>query len=124
MTGSSSLVTGEGNEVPPLAETRFGPIDYRELRRVIGMADVLTLLRWEAVTSNGPQRRGPCPIHRSQSPASRSLSVHVEKHVFRCFGCGKHGNQLDLFATATGLPLYAAAQELCKRLGITPPATG
>jgi len=121
-TGSSSLVSEEGREAPRLAEARFsGLIDYRELRHVIGMADVLALLGWEAATSNGPQRRGPCPIHRSKSAASRSLSVHVEKHVFRCFGCGKKGNQLDLFAQAIGLPVYLAAEELCRRMGVAPP---
>jgi DNA primase len=96
-------------------------LDYGELRRRVGMREVLSLLQWQPVAARGPQLRGPCPLHPSSSPHSRSFSVHLEKGAFRCFGCGKQGNQLDLFAQTTGQPLYAAALELCRRLGVEPP---
>jgi DNA primase len=52
------------------------------------------------------------------------LSISFEKNEFQCFGCGKKGNQLDLFMAATRLPLFDAAIELCTRLGIeSPPRT-
>lgn len=121
-TSSSSLIRGEGRAAGPLAAERFsGGVDYRELRERMGMRAVLDLLGWTAVAGNGPQLRGPCPIHRSANPQSRNFSVHVEKGVFRCFGCGKHGNQLDLFAAALKLPIYAAAVELCRRLDVELP---
>lgn len=88
------------------------------------MPEMLSLLDWKPVTAVGPQQRGPCPIHGSASPQSRSLSVNLAKNTFQCFGCGQKGNQLDLFALVTGLPIYRAAIELCRRSGIEPPRSG
>lgn len=121
-TGSSSLHNGAGEGeatfggVPP-----WGAIDYVEVRRRIGIVAVLELLEWTPVAQAGVQLRGPCPIHGSSSPHSRSLSVNTAKNAFKCFGCGCHGNQLDLFALARGLPIYRAAVELCERAGVDPP---
>lgn len=121
-TGSSSLHEREGESEASWAGMHFsGRIDYTELRLKIGIQEVLSLLEWMPVAAAGPQRRGPCLIHGSSSPQSRSLSVNVAKNTFQCFGCGQKGNQLDLFALATGLPIYGAAVELCRRIGIEPP---
>lgn len=96
---------------------RFG-IDFQLLRSLVSIRAVLELLDWAPVSQNGPQLRGPCPIHKSSSEKSRSFSVNVEKQAFQCFGCGKKGNQLDLFAAATGLSLLEAAWTLAERLAI------
>lgn len=114
-TGSSSL---DGRE------RGGGLIDFAELRRIVTIRQVLDLLHWEPVARHGSQLRGPCPVHQSTNPQSRSFSVNVEKQVFRCFQpkCEAQGNQLDLYALATGLPILAAAHQLCQRLGIMPPA--
>lgn len=82
------------------------------------MADVLEVLDWRPVAQHGPQLRGPCPIHKSASPQSRSLSVHLDRCIFQCFGCRTKGNQLDLFAATTGLSIFEAAQTLATRLGV------
>ena len=37
-------------------------------------------------------------------------------HVYKCFKCGSSGNQLDLYATVTGLSLFEAAIALCEQL--------
>lgn len=104
-------------------ERGLGPIDFAELRRQVTIRQVLELLQWQPVSQHGPQWRGPCPVHRSSSEQSRSFSVNAEKHVFRCFKpkCDAKGNQLDLYALATGLPLLEAAHLLCQRLGIAAP---
>jgi DNA primase len=101
-----------------------GPIDFARLRELVTMRQVLELLDWQHAARHGAQLRGPCPIHRSQNPQSRSLSVNIEKQVYRCFAmsCGSKGNQLDLFAAATDQPLYNAAVDLCERLGMEPPS--
>ena len=110
-TDSSSLVRrGEG-------------IDFAALRRIVTIRQVLELLKWEPAmgNKNSDQLRGPCPVHKSTSPDSRSLSVHLERNIYRCFKCDSKGNQLDLYAAVTGLPIYQAALELCGRLEIEPP---
>jgi hypothetical protein len=40
---------------------------------------------------------------------------------YRCFKCHSAGRQLDLWAAAHHLPIHAAAEDLCRRLGIEVP---
>src|SRR5262249_20779071 len=94
---------------------------YRQLRASLSMKDVLALLGWQPRTRCGDPLRGPCPLHGSTSPPSRCFAVHVGKGVYHCFRCGASGNALDLYAAATRQPLYAAALELCRRLGLAVP---
>jgi DNA primase len=98
----------------PMDEPMPG-IDFRELRSLVSMAEVLTLLGFEAETRRGEQVRGPCPLHGS-ADRSRVFSVNLSKNTFQCFKCAAAGNQLDLWASATNKPLYEAALDLCRRL--------
>ena len=91
-------------------------IDYRQVRSVVAMSEVLSLLGFAAVASTGDQLRGPCPLHESEAPKSRVFSVHLAKNTFQCFQCKAAGNHLDLWAAATKQPIYAAALDLCNRL--------
>jgi DNA primase len=96
-------------------------IDYAELRARVSIADVLGLCSFQANEQSGDQVRGPCPIHGSTSPTSRSFSANLRKNNFQCFKCGASGNQLDLWVAISKLPLHVAAADLCERLGITVP---
>jgi DNA primase len=96
-------------------------IDFALLRGQVSLAQVLDLLGFTPTTRSGPQVRGPCPLHGSRSPRSRSFAAHLERQCWYCFRCGVGGNALDLYAAARRLPLYEAALELCRRLGRTPP---
>ena len=104
----------------------IGPLDYAALRQQIPIRRVLELLSWEPAARRGARWRGPCPFCRSQGRSSRgpqqdhSFSVEAQRNLFHCFRCHRGGNQLDLWAAATGLPLYAATLDLCRRLGMTP----
>ena len=91
-------------------------IDLKTVRSQIPMQQVLGLLQFEPVSRAGLRLRGPCPIHDSK-PHSRSFSVHLGRHRYRCFVCHSAGSQLDLWAAVHGLSLPAAAAELCRRLG-------
>ena len=91
-------------------------IDFTQLREQVTLAEVLALVGSRAVTRHGPQWRGPCPVHGSSSPRSRSLAAHVERQCWHCFRCGAGGNALDLYLAVTKLPVYQGALELCARL--------
>jgi len=91
-------------------------LDLRQARANIRLAEVLELLGWTARARVGVQVRGPCPLHGSHSPASRSFSAHLGKNVWQCFRCGASGNALDLWAQVTRQELYPAALELYRRL--------
>lgn len=96
-------------------------IDFELVRREASIEQVLELVGYKPLTVSGPQWRGPCPIHKSSSPRSRSFSVNLERNAFQCFGCSAKGNQLDLAAALFGLSVYEAAIELCRQLGLEPP---
>ena len=91
-------------------------IDYRALRADVGLEAVLKLLAFVAVGRRGDQVRGPYPLHAPQRRGSRSFSAHLTRNAYRCFRCGSAGNQLDLWAAATGQTLHQAAIDLCAKL--------
>jgi DNA primase len=97
-------------------------LDYAAIREGIPILRVLELLNWEPSARRGAQRRGPCPFCTpSRSPQQDGcFSVEARRNIFRCFRCHRCGNQLDLWAAVTGLPLYAATLDLCRRLGVPP----
>jgi DNA primase len=92
-------------------------IDYAEARTQVRIAEVLDLMGYQPRRIVGGQGRGPCPLHRSQSPRSRIFAVHLHKNVYHCFVCGAGGNALDLWAAWTRQQLYAAVLDLFERLG-------
>ena len=96
-------------------------IDFRELRARVAIGEVLDLVGFTPVARSEDQVRGPCPIHRSKTPRSRSFSVNLRTNTFRCFGCGAGGNQLDLWVAISQLTLVAAAADLCTRLAMEDP---
>ena len=98
-------------------------LDYAAIRAQIPIRRVLDLLHWEPTRCRGDQWRGPCPLLCSTSRSLQrrpDFSIHISRHLFQCFHCGRGGNQLDLWAVASGTPLRPATLDLCRRLGITP----
>ena len=91
-------------------------IDFRQVRSLISITEVLDLLGFEAVHSGTDQLRGHCPLHGAAG-GNRVFSVHLGKQAFHCFKCGASGNHLDLWAQYLKKPLYEAALELCERAG-------
>jgi DNA primase len=96
-------------------------IDYSALRRRLRLGQVLELLDFVPATRCGPRLRGPCPVHGSHTPRSRSFAAHLEWHCWHCFRCGAGGNALDLWAAVTKRPLYEATLDLCRRLHLDVP---
>jgi transposase len=99
-------------------------IDFVALREQITIEQALNQLgHLKHLRGNATQRRGPCPIHRSQRPASRSFSVNLKRNIFHCFSptCQAHGNVVDLWATIHNLPLHEAAKHLAATCGVPLP---
>jgi hypothetical protein len=92
-------------------------IDLRQARREIRLAAVLELLGWRACERRGVQVRGPCLVHGSSSPRSRSFSAHLGRNIWQCFRCGASGNALDLWLRLRQQPLYPAVLELYRQVG-------
>jgi len=92
-------------------------IDLRAVCREIRLSGVLESLGWHARECRGAQVRGPCPVHGSSSPRSRSFSAHLGRNIWQCFRCGASGNALDLWLGIRQQPLYPAVLELYRQLG-------
>ena len=90
-------------------------IDFRQARAEVQLAEVLRLL------GHAPRRRGPCPVHGSRSPRSRSFAAELERNLWYCFRCRRGGNALDLWIAVTGHPLHEAVLDLYRRLGHSVP---
>jgi len=96
-------------------------VNYREVQSRVPMARVLELLSLVGRGASGDQMRGPCPVHSSPSPGSRSFSVQLTRGVCRCFKCGFAGNQIQLWAALKGMTVYEAAVDLCRQTGVEVP---
>ena len=96
-------------------------IDFDMLRSQVSIEQVLTLLGFTPSHRNGCWLRGPCPVHQSGRFQSRDFWVDLATHRYRCFKCHSAGRQLDLWAAVHHLSVHAAAEDLCRRLGIAVP---
>ena len=96
-------------------------VDFRQARARLPLSDVLDLAGFTPSRRRGQELRGPCPVHGSATPDSRSFAAHLGKNLWHCFGCGAGGNALDLWAALTKLPLHAAVIDSCQRLGCDVP---
>lgn len=96
-------------------------VDFQAVRSMVSMAQVVELLGFVPQDCSGDQQRGPCPVHGSMSPKSRSFSVNLAKSTFQCFKCGVSGNQLDLWAAHTKSSVFEAALDLCDKLNLEVP---
>jgi DNA primase len=94
-------------------------IEYSTLKSLISVPRALGLLGWRASEVTGNRYRGPCPIHGSTSPASRSFSVTTTE--WYCHKCKKGGDVILLWQWVHRLEVYPAALHLCHAAGVDPP---
>ena len=114
VTAANSNVARRQQPVKPSVASR-GSIDYAYLREQIALEQILKHLGYlDRLRGSSAQRTGECPFHQAKGKGSRSFSVNLKKHVFRCCDptCQAQGNALDLWALAHDLPLYEATLHL------------
>ena len=107
-------------EIPPAGDGVF--IDFAHLKKQLTMAQVLDQLGLLArLRGSGPQRKGPCPLHRGDG-RGRTFSVNLDKNVFHCFdaSCGKKGDVIDLWASVNGMSLRQAVVDLVRTFHLEP----
>lgn len=92
-------------------------VDFHRLRAEITMEQVLNLLGFEPSRRRGDQWYGCCPLHGSAPARCQFFSVNVAIRRYYCHRCHSQGNQLELWAAATKLPMHPAAIALCRLLG-------
>jgi DNA primase len=99
-------------------------VDFAHLKSQLTLARVLDQLGLLArLKGGGPQRRGPCPLHRGDG-RGRTFSVNLDLHKFQCFDarCQHHGDVIDLWAALHKLSLRDAALDLLQTFALEPHA--
>lgn len=94
-------------------------VDFPAFKQLITVRQALELLGWRHVWSRGELCRGPCPVHGSSSPDSRSLTVTSDQ--WYCHKCKKGGDVTRLWALLHQLSDYAAVLDLAERLKVKVP---
>lgn len=89
-------------------------IDFRELRTKLRFADVLRHYNVDAKVK-GERAHALCPLpsHPARADGKRrtaSLSIHLTRGIFQCFGCKASGNAVEFAARMEGFDPTDAAQ--------------
>ncbi len=99
-------------------------IDFGALKQRVSIEQVIAMLGIDNLKRQGPQLRGPCPIHGGNSP--REFVVTPDKGLFFCFaGCGG-GDQIALVSKMKNLAPKEAAAFIAEHFGnstVTRPGT-
>jgi len=74
--------------------------------------------RYVRLTRAGPLFKGLCPFHNEKTP---SFTVTAARGTYHCFGCGAHGNALDLLMALEGLGFAEAVRRAADLAGLEPP---
>jgi DNA primase len=91
------------------------PLDFGQVKEGADFEQILRHYRLPA-WGYGKQRSTLCPFHKDSRP---SCSIHLERNVFNCFGCGAHGSVLDFVARIENLSLPEAAGRIADICGLS-----
>jgi DNA primase len=61
------------------------------------------------VKSQGRNFIARCPFHEDKNP---SFYLYSDTNKFYCFGCGEHGDVIDLYMKLAGVEFKTAVKEL------------
>src|SRR5436853_5345618 len=87
---------------------------------VRNFADILPVVSdYVGLKGAGSAFKGLCPFHSEKTP---SFSVHREKQIFHCFGCGASGDVFSFVMLAEKVPFPEAVRIVAEKCGIPIPA--
>jgi DNA primase len=99
-----------------------GTIPEHVVDEIRERADVVEVVgRHVTLRKAGHRYWGLCPFHSEKTP---SFSVHSEKQIFYCFGCGAHGDVFGFRMRHESATFPEVVRALAQELGIAIPASG
>jgi DNA primase len=85
-------------------------------------ADIVRVVSdYVSLKGAGTAFKGLCPFHSEKTP---SFSVHRERQIFHCFGCGAGGDVFEFVKLAERVSFPEALQIVAEKCGIPLPAEG
>ncbi|MCM3724251.1 CHC2 zinc finger domain-containing protein [Neobacillus cucumis] len=92
-------------------------LDYT-ITEIKSKIDILTIVEESSLQlrKRGRNFIGLCPFHGEKTP---SFCVNPQKNIFKCFGCGISGDQINLYAQLNSIKNGQAISQLAQRLGLS-----
>lgn len=81
-----------------------------KIQEVKQRADILKVAEYFGLT-----KKQCCPFHREKTP---SFYISQSKQIFKCFGCGKGGDVINLVEELLHINAYQAAKYVNDNLGL------
>ena len=76
-------------------------IPQSQIDEIIEKNDIVSVIgEYIKLERKGNSFKGLCPFHKEKTP---SFSVHEDRQIFKCFGCGKGGNVVHFIMAAESL---------------------
>src|SRR5436853_6654252 len=83
-------------------------------------ADIVRVVSdYMSLKGAGSAFKGLCPFHSEKTP---SFSVHREKQIFHCFGCGAGGDVFSFVMLAEKVAFPEAVRIVAEKCGVPIPA--
>ena len=83
-------------------------------------ADIVRVVSdYMSLKGAGSAFKGLCPFHSEKTP---SFSVHREKQIFHCFGCGAGGDVFSFVMLAEKVSFPEAVRIVAEKCGVPIPA--
>lgn len=93
-----------------------GQIPEEVIEAVLKHHDIVDVIgKYVHLSKQGRNLKGLCPFHSEKSP---SFTVHPEKQIFKCFGCGTGGNAITFLRDIEGYSFSEAVRHLAEEAGI------
>ncbi|MDF2814499.1 MAG: primase, partial [Paenibacillus sp.] len=93
-----------------------GQIPEEVIEAVLKHHDIIDVIgKYVHLSKQGRNMKGLCPFHSEKSP---SFTVHPEKQIFKCFGCGTGGNAITFLRDIEGYSFSEAVRHLAEEAGI------
>src|SRR5438094_335615 len=83
-------------------------------------ADIVQVVsEYVTLKGTGTALKALCPFHAEKTP---SFSVHREKQVFHCFGCGAGGDVFEFVKRIENVSFPEALKIVAEKFGVAVPA--
>lgn len=91
-------------------------ISDNDINRILDTVPIVDVVsQYVTLRKSGSNYFGCCPFHNERTA---SMSVSPAKRIFKCFGCGEHGNVIWFVHKIEGISYPEAAQQLAKQYNI------
>ena len=85
-----------------------------EIRAAANIVDIIS--SYQDLTQKGKNYFGICPFHEDHSP---SMSVSVEKQIYKCFSCGASGNVFTYVSEIENVSFMEAVKIVAQKCGLS-----